>query len=189
MLYKSEKQKKALQKQVKFLQEHNKLFNKFQEKKIKDLYKQGLSCNQIAKKFNCSKSPILRIIKDLPKRKATDYKQHPAYNQWGENNPVWKGGIKSVYERIRGLKEYWDWRNAVIRRDNHKCANCGSFDNLEVHHINTLKSLITQYCLDNNIKIKNLEESDLKSAFFYDSKNGVTYCKTCHRNYHKKFGR
>lgn len=189
MIYKSEKQKKALQKQVKFLQEFNKLFTPVKEKQIKYLYKKGLSCNQIAKKYNCSKSPILRIIKNLPKRKATDYKNHKAYNQWGKNNSTWRGGVKSIYDRIRGLSKYWEWRNSIIKRDNNACIKCKSTKSLEVHHKTTLKFLVLNYCKEKNCKVENLIDKDLLSEYFYDINNGVTYCKKCHREYHKKNGR
>jgi len=189
MLYKSEKQKIALQKQVKYLQKFNRLFDKQQELEIKEFYISGLSCNQIADKYSCSKSPILRIIKNLPKRKSTDYKQHKCHNQYGKANPAWKGGIKSVYERIRDLKSYWDWRNSVLIRDNSICTNCEESNNLEVHHKITLKSLIINLCDTRNCLPKDLTFEDLNSDYFYNIDNGTTLCKSCHKRHHKINGR
>lgn len=189
MQYKSEKQKEALQKQANYLKEFNKLFSIKEELEIRNLYISGLSCNEIAKQFNCSKTPILRIIKDLPKRKAHDYSSHKSKNQYGENNPSWKGGIKSIYDRFRGLLRYWNWHNDVLVRDGNKCTNCNSIESLEVHHKTTLKTLVIQYSIENNKDIKDFTENDLLSDYFYSTDNGVTYCKKCHKDWHKIHGR
>lgn len=189
------KNNKCLQKHLK---EHaKKVFKKhvknstvnLDEKLIKQLYLKGYSCDQLAEKFNCSKTPILRVLKDVPKRKPTDYTSHKCHNQSEEKNPNWKGGYKSVYDRIRDLKSYWDWRNFIIKRDNGQCQVCGTKDNLEVHHKTTLKTLVTKYSKSNNKKVKDLTFEDLNDKFFYNRDNGITYCKKCHKDYHKKHGR
>jgi len=190
MEYKSEKQKLALQKQVRYLQELNKLFTLDQEKEIIELYKSGLSCNKIAKNFNCSKTPILRIIKNLPKRKPGEYSNHYSKTQgFGPDHHSWKGGYKSVYDRVRDLKSYWDWRYSVLNRDNNKCTKCNSTEKLHAHHINTLKKLITKYCETNNKLVANLTENDLNNNFFYNLDNGLTLCEPCHKDWHKVNGR
>lgn len=53
----------------------------------------------------------------------------------GENNPLWKGGITSESEKIRHSKDYKDYRDAVLSKDNYKCIICESTFDLEVHHI------------------------------------------------------
>lgn len=165
------------------------MFTKEQVRNIRNLYLDGNSSRQIAKLYNCSKFPILKIIKDLPKRKATEYKQHPCNNQFGQNNPNWKGGIKSIYDRIRNLTKYWRWKNSILTRDNFCCKSCGKLDQLEVHHYKTLKFLIQEYCLANNKMPTKLTEQDLLSDHFYDLSNGVVFCKDCHKDWHKLNGR
>ena len=182
-----------LEHQRKHLQKHNessKIFKTEEDKQeVIRLYRSGLSCNQIAKKYNCSKYPVLKILKNEPKRNPGDYSQHRSKNQFGENNGSWKGGIKSIYDRVRGLKVYWEWRNSIVERDGKQCTNCKSTEELEVHHNKTLKSLIIDYCSDNDKKIKDLSHQDLTDPHFYENSNGSTLCKTCHRNYHKVNGR
>jgi 5-methylcytosine-specific restriction endonuclease McrA len=178
------------QQKLKLRNEQNKTFKTEEDiQKVIDLYKSGLSCNQIAKEFNCSKFPVLRVIKDLPKRNPGNYPQHRSKHQFGEKNTSWQGGIKSIYDRIRDLNVYWLWRNTIIKRDNNQCTNCKIDSSLEVHHKITLKSLIQKYCKDNNKLIKDLIEEDLNNNFFYDLDNGITFCKQCHRNHHKIYGR
>jgi len=168
--------------QIKFLTEK-------QEQKVIQLYKSGMSCNQIADKFSCSKTPILKTLKNISKNKYSIYKHHRCYNQFGKNNPSWKGGIKSIYERVRDLKSYWDWRTAVVERDNRCCTKCNSTTDLEVHHITTLKHLIHSYCTTNNKFISDLTENDLNNNYFYDIDNGVSLCNICHRQHHRNYGR
>lgn len=149
-----------------------------------------LSCCEIAKKYKCSKGPVLKALKGIPKRKPGDYDQHFSKTQGsGESHHSWKGGIKSIYDRMRDLKVYWEWRNSILIRDRKECTKCGNSDNLEVHHKTTLKTLINTYC-DKVGKIpKDLSYEDLTDEYFFDLENGITYCSDCHRNYHKENGR
>lgn len=193
-IYKSEKQYKALQKRGIELQKINKINKIFKtnedEKKVIKLYREGLSCRQIAEKYNCSVFPVKKVLKNIPKRKATDYDTHFSKNQgFGETHHSWKGGYKSIYDRIRDLKSYWTWRNTILNRDNKECIECSYKENLEVHHKITLKSLIDNYCEKNKILVKNLTKLNLNDEYFYKLDNGITYCKTCHRNHHNKHGR
>lgn len=180
--------------QRKFLQQYNENNKRFKTQEEIDLvialYRQGMSSIQIAKKFNCSKPTILKILKFEKKRKSTDYSHHYSKVQgFGENHHSWKGGFKSIYDRIRDLKSYWDWRKAVLDRDGNICKNCAVEENLEVHHIKTLKILVQEYSNVNDIPIKDFTEEHLKSTHFYDINNGITYCKDCHRSWHKNNGR
>ena len=194
MQYKSQEQKEALEKQGKFLQQFNqknKLFKTEEDKqKVIDLYNSGLSCNQIAKKFNCSKFPILNVLKGLPKRSSGEYDQHFSKTQgYGETHHSWKGGFKSVYDRFRDLKDYWVWRNSVLERDMNCCTQCSSTEKLHIHHIKTLKNLILDYCKLHNKEISELTVEDLKNEFFYELDNGLTLCEDCHKRWHKQYGR
>ena len=59
-------------------------------------------------------------------------------------------------------KEYWDWRNAVIKRDKGKCQypGCKRKKGVQVHHI-----------------IRWADCYDLR----YSVKNGLCLCRICHR--------
>lgn len=40
-----------------------------------------------------------------------------------------------------------------------------------------------------NILPKDFTEKDLLSDHFYDLSNGITFCKKCHKDWHKSNGR
>lgn len=174
---------------AKHLQKYNEQNRKVDKDKAIQLYNSGLSCNQIAEIFKCSKFPVLKALKNTPKRRMSEYPQHHSKHQFGENNPAWKGGIKSVYDRIRDLNQYWNWRKAVLYRDNNKCIDCGVQENLHAHHLKFLRILIKDYCQINKKEIKELTQQDLTQMFFYNIDNGVTLCEECHKKWHKIHGR
>jgi DNA-binding CsgD family transcriptional regulator len=192
MIYKSEIQKTALEKQGQYLQKFNQEAKKIkpeQEQEIINLYNRGLSAKEIGKKFNCSKNPILKVLKNIPKRSSWSYSTHHSKNQFGDKNGHWKGGIKSIYDRFRGLKTYWAWRTAVLTRDFNKCTKCNSTNKLHAHHLITLKALILEYCIINSKEINKLDYSDLTNDFFYSLDNGLTLCEDCHKAWHKEHGK
>lgn len=60
----------------------------------------------------------------------------------------------------RGSKNYIEWRNHVLKRDNYTCQECGATEKLEVHHkkpVNGFPELIV------------------------DVDNGQTLCHKCHQ--------
>lgn len=84
----------------------------------------------------------------------------------GSKNPAWKGGVSKIGQKLRNSKEYIEWRTAIVKRDGFRCKNCGHINvKFEVHHIESFS--------------KNPEKR-------LDINNGITYCKPCHRNLHKK---
>lgn len=193
MKYKSVMQKEALLKQGKYLQKFNKqneIFKTNEDKqKVIDLYLSGKSSVEISKMFKCSKPVILRILKNIPKRKVSDYSSHKCHNQYGKDNHAWKGGIKDIYSRFRDLKKYFEWRTSVLIRDNNKCTSCSSVNKLHSHHIKTLKTLILEYCSSRNKIIADLTKQDLLDPYFYNLDNGLTLCEDCHKKWHKENGR
>lgn len=71
--------------------------------------------------------------------------------------------------RNRNTPEYRVWRKSVFERDNYTCQMCGKKGGeLNAHHIKLWKS---------------------HPESRYDIKNGVTLCESCHKEYHKKYGR
>lgn len=79
----------------------------------------------------------------------------------GEKNGRWKGGITNIYQGMRNLIEYKEWRMKVYKRDNFTCVWCGDKKggNLEADHIKALS------------EYRNLA---------YVVSNGRTLCKKCH---------
>lgn len=63
-------------------------------------------------------------------------------------------------------------REEIIKRDAGKCRNCGSQENLQVHH--------RQYQYHSKSGFK-------KDIWDYNSKYLITLCKKCHKAGHKLF--
>lgn len=90
-----------------------------------------------------------------------------------ELSPTWKGGTE--YSRVeRATYEYNHWRKDVFGRDYYTCQKCGArngngkYVRLEAHHICNWKD--------------NIEKR-------YDIDNGITFCQSCHIQFHSKFGK
>ncbi len=90
-----------------------------------------------------------------------------------ERSPNWKGGITPKNEKMRQSKRYKTWRISVFERDNYTCQRCGCRSGnskaiyLEVHHIKPFGKY---------------------QRGRYDTENGITLCKKCHRHAHTLFG-
>lgn len=87
----------------------------------------------------------------------------------GEAHHNWKGGISGQRTSFMQTIEYKNWRMAVFTRDNYTCKHCMKQSNdLCVHHILNY----AQY-----------------PALRTDESNGIVFCKQCHIEFHKIYGR
>jgi 5-methylcytosine-specific restriction endonuclease McrA len=104
---------------------------------------------------------IKNIRKENPERfKAISIENLPKDTK-NEKNGNWRGGITKETRdyRTQQSSKFSKLRKQVIARDGGICKNCGTSENLEVHHIIPL--------------------SDTLEFAFY-TKNGVTLCHDCH---------
>ena len=87
----------------------------------------------------------------------------------GERNILWKGGITSINNQIRGSYEYKLWEKNILKLNNH-CKKCGEIkiSKLVAHHI---------------LNFSNHPE------LRFDVNNGITLCKSCHKEFHHKYGK
>jgi hypothetical protein len=91
-------------------------------------------------------------------------KLHLREKYLSENNPNWKGGVKSKNQIGRFSVRYIEWRNSVFERDSYTCQKCSQIGrSLHSHHIKPWA------------KYPN---------FRYDINNGITLCKKCHKDVH-----
>ena len=89
--------------------------------------------------------------------------------KYGEETGNWKDGITPKNLKIRASIEYRLWREAVFARDNWTCQKCNKRGSctLHAHHIQNFA-----------------EYPELRFAI----DNGITFCRECHRGFHKKYG-
>lgn len=85
-----------------------------------------------------------------------------------DKNPAWKGGISPENKRIRNSIQTRLWRESVFSRDNWVCQKCRlKGGKLRAHHImNFYLYPELRFAID----------------------NGITFCDSCHRKFHKVYG-
>ena len=77
-------------------------------------------------------------------------------------------GLDRTGKRFRHSPEYLEWREYVFYRDESKCRVCGKVGCLQAHHIKSFAKY-----------------PELR----LDIDNGITLCKDCHIELHKKYGK
>ncbi len=95
-------------------------------------------------------------------------------------SPVYKGerAVSRLRNRVAQLPEYRQWHAAVLKRDNYKCVICKTVHKkrhpLEVDHIKRFLFIVNEN--------KIITPEDARSCKeLWDTKNGQTVCKPCHR--------
>lgn len=102
---------------------------------------------------------------------------HDCYHKWhiGKNSPVWTNNYKKTFKnRIMQLREYKEWRIAILERDKFICKECSSSNKIDIHHIKSMFSILR----DN--KVKTVEDAR-NCKELWDIDNGVSLCEECHR--------
>jgi len=98
----------------------------------------------------------------------------------GERNHFWRGGITLLRDAIRKCTRYREWRKQVFQRDNFTCGHCHvRGGKLHAHHIKFFSTLMKEH------NITTLEEA-IQCEALWNTKNGITLCKKCHKKEHKK---
>jgi 5-methylcytosine-specific restriction endonuclease McrA len=78
-----------------------------------------------------------------------------------KRNFDFKGRKEEAAKRFKRLKAYRDWREAVFKRDDYRCFDCGERGGrLEAHHI---------YAFAKYPRLRLVLE------------NGITLCRDCHK--------
>lgn len=102
-------------------------------------------------------------------------------NRIGSKNSNWKGGLRSLNESIRRLRNYRDWKKAVLEKNGYLCSNCFDFShNINVHHIVSVIDILTVFKITNTFEAINCPS-------LWDVDNGIILCPSCHKGVHKKY--
>jgi len=149
---------------------YGKHFSKELKKKISEALKITFLSPEIRTKM--SESRKNKHPSQITREKLSESKS-------GSNNPSWKGGISSLTNRIRRCFKYRQWLSDIYTRDDFTCQECGiRGGNLNAHHIKSFSSILQFY------EITTLEEA-LECEELWNLNNGITFCKKCHRDFHK----
>jgi len=117
----------------------------------------------------------------------------------GELHWNWKGGVTSLKNRIKDGILYNDWRKQIFEKDNYTCQNCNNHSKkgksvyLHPHHIKSYNLIVQEFLeIYNQFSLIEDRETLVRLAMtyepFWDTNNGITLCKKCHRKFHKLFG-
>jgi hypothetical protein len=86
--------------------------------------------------------------------------------QQGEKGSNWQGGLESENKAIRKSLKFRLWRERIFKRDNWTCQNCNIRGGMiHPHHVKPFSKY-----------------PKLRFRIY----NGITLCKDCHQNKHKK---
>ena len=87
----------------------------------------------------------------------------------------WEGGKTKLNIKIRHLLEYRFWREAIFKRDNYICQECGiRSGKLNADHIKPFALILRENEIDSLEKAKSCWE-------LWNVNNGRTLCVSCHK--------
>jgi 5-methylcytosine-specific restriction endonuclease McrA len=123
----------------------------------------GATLNSVAKQLGVCKPVVQRLINEAGANKPNKIS--------GQKHPWWRPHLTDE-ERAnrRDYNKQKVWREAVFKRDGYVCQACGANQggNLNAHHI-----------------VAHADNRVLR----WEESNGVTLCKTCHKQFHAKYGK
>lgn len=103
-------------------------------------------------------------------------------NLTGNNAFNWRGGNGTLLNNVRKLTASSDWTKSILLRDEFKCQSCGRGSNkLNVHHLAPFRSIVRRNNITSSTEAQLCDE-------LWNLDNGVTMCKTCHRQFHNTYG-
>lgn len=122
------------------------------------------------------KLSLSKVGKNHPmygKKHSIETRIRQGKSQKGKKHHNWQGGITKENHKIRNSIEIKLWREATFKRDNWTCQKCN------------IKSGCGHKIYLNSHHVKNFSEfKELRTSI----ENGITFCKKCHKKFHKKYG-
>lgn len=99
--------------------------------------------------------------------------------KYGKDAYAWKGGKTSIQRCIRENYRKKHWVKTCLERDNFTCQLCNHRGgDLEVHHKFPFAKILDTY------QIKTIQDA-IKCDFLWNITNGLTLCKSCHKQIHR----
>jgi len=109
------------------------------EQKVIDLYEEGLSYRDIACLYDSTTRCVERVLKK--------HSIEPRDN-FGSNNPAWKGGKVPLNKLIRNSQKYTDFVKHIMASRDYTCELTGQRGNrLNVHHIKPFSQLVDEFMI------------------------------------------
>ncbi len=132
--------------------------------------------------INCKQCGKERLLAPNEVKDGRKFCSSICYSNWhkGINSPVYKGNkaVSRLRNRIAQLPEYKKWHAEIMKRDNYRCTICncvhGKERPLEVDHIKRFLTIANEYEIITPEDARNCKE-------LWDTKNGRTVCRICHR--------
>lgn len=140
----------------------------FCNKECKDNYHKLFNNKTIVCKYCGENFTVNNYKADIQNRQFCNWKCKTSYFGIIYDN------YKNIARYLRTSNEYDKWRNKIIAIN--KCIECGSSENLQAHHVNTLFNISKKYNFDKE-RIKASKE-------FNDITNGLCLCQSCHNKKH-----
>lgn len=160
-------------------------------KELQSLYSK-MSMRDVAKHYGVGETVVFHRLRDygisirsrseslLGKPKSLEHRLKMSESrlgkQTGANNPNWKNGVSSENHSARSRKSYHEWKFAVLKASDHKCASCG------IEHGSMCSHCGHRVFLHAHHKKPFADNPSLR----YDKKNGIALCERCHMAEHDK---
>lgn len=160
---------------------------KEQEKEVIDMYNSGLNSGQIIKKLGLDyKEAVLRVL---------NQNNIPIRDNYGPNNPKWKGGRVPLNKLVRNSQKYVNFRKQIFEERNYICEVTGvRGGKLNMHHFKPFAALYDEFFDKYGPSIKDnyvtFNQAIIDFEPFWDKSNMIVLCEKVHKIIHtKNFGK
>jgi hypothetical protein len=135
--------------------------------------KEKLRIKNLGRKMSEEDKRKMSLAK-IGKKHSEERRKRQSDRMIGNKSHFWKGGLTSLFLKIRHSFKSRQWRSDVFTRDDFTCQECGLRGvYLEAHHIKRFSKIIEEY------QIKTLEQA-LNCEELWNINNGKTLCGGCH---------